>query len=56
MRFHLGFDESADDQLFREFSHYKSGNYEKRLMPECVEWIEKSKGQFEKLRKKENRE
>jgi hypothetical protein len=43
----LGFGAEADVCLRHEFDQYKSGA--KRLIPKCVEWIEKTEGQFEKL-------
>lgn len=49
----LGFGSEPDECLHRQFDEYKSGTSVKRLIPKCVEWIEKTEGQFEKLYKRE---
>ena len=49
----FGFGVEADVCLRHEFDQYKSGTT-KRLIPKCVEWIEKTEGQFEKLCNREN--
>ena len=48
----LGFGSEADVCLRHEFDQYESGA-SKRLIPKCVEWIEKTEGQFEKLYSRE---
>jgi len=49
----FGFGAEADACLRHEFGQYKSGT-SKRLIPKCVEWIEKTEGQFDKLCNREN--
>jgi len=49
----LGFGAASDECLFREFDNYKSGTAPKRLIPKCVEWIEKTESQFDKLSARE---
>lgn len=48
----LGFGSESDECLEHEFEEYVTG-ISKRLIPKCVEWIEKTEGQFEKLGKRE---
>jgi hypothetical protein len=45
----LGFGSEADECLRHEFDQYISGALKKRLIPKCVEWIEKTEGQYEEL-------
>jgi len=49
----LGFGAAPDKCLHHEFDDYKSVISVKRLIPKCVEWIEKTEGQFEKICKRE---
>lgn len=48
----LGFGAEPDGCLLEEFDQYQSG-MAKRLIPKCVEWIEKTHATFEKLNKRE---
>ena len=48
----FGFGISSDNCLRQEFDQYKSGTI-RRLIPKCVEWIEKSELQFEVILQRE---
>ncbi|KAL7554766.1 hypothetical protein ACHAWF_018303 [Thalassiosira exigua] len=48
----IGFGAASDECLRGELDQYQSG-MSKRLIPKCVEWMEKTQGQFEKLYKRE---
>lgn len=48
----VGFGAAADECLQAEFDRYNSG-ISKRLIPKCVEWIEKTEAQFERLTRRE---
>jgi hypothetical protein len=48
----LGFGDDGDICLRDIFDQYKTG-VSKRLIPKCVDWIEKSEGQFDKIRIRE---
>lgn len=49
----LGFGSESDVCLRRERDRYRSGTETTRLIPKCVEWLEKTEGQFEKIQTKE---
>lgn len=44
----IGFGAAADECLHHEFDQYQLGVI-KRLIPKCVEWMERTEGQFEKI-------
>ncbi|KAL7529471.1 hypothetical protein ACHAXR_002985 [Thalassiosira sp. AJA248-18] len=48
----LGYGADSDHCLLQEFDQYQSG-MSKRLIPKCVEWIEKTERTFGKLYKRE---
>mmetsp|Transcript_8885 Transcript_8885/g.16061 ORF Transcript_8885/g.16061 Transcript_8885/m.16061 type:complete len:268 (+) Transcript_8885:132-935(+) len=48
----IGFGSASDECLNDEFVQYQTG-VSKRLIPKCVEWMEKTKGQFDKICKRE---
>lgn len=48
----FGYGAASDQCLRHEFDQYQS-NQSKRLIPKCVEWIEKTEDQYEKLSKRE---
>eukprot|EP00584_Thalassiosira_punctigera_P011863 CAMPEP_0172551746 /NCGR_PEP_ID=MMETSP1067-20121228/40711_1 /TAXON_ID=265564 ORGANISM="Thalassiosira punctigera, Strain Tpunct2005C2" /NCGR_SAMPLE_ID=MMETSP1067 /ASSEMBLY_ACC=CAM_ASM_000444 /LENGTH=262 /DNA_ID=CAMNT_0013339577 /DNA_START=136 /DNA_END=924 /DNA_ORIENTATION=- len=48
----IGFGAASDECLHHELDQYQSG-MAKRLIPKCVEWMEKTEGQFEKICKRE---
>ena len=48
----IGFGAASDECLLHEFHEYQLG-VSKRLIPKCVEWMEKTEGQFEKIRARE---
>jgi len=49
----VGFGAAADECLRLEFDRYESGTSTKRLIPKCVEWIEKTEAQFVRLADRE---
>ena len=49
----FGFGGTSDECLHREFEQYEESNTRTRMIPKCVEWIEKTEAQFQKLYERE---